>query len=138
MVNRRKSRELALQVLYAYDMCGGQGSIDDLVAYAAGENGCDEGVGRYGRFLVDRALESMHEIDALIQRHTANWDLKRVAAVDRALLRLSVAELRYSPHVPFKVAINEAVEIAKRYGTRDSGRFVNGVIDSVYREIAHT
>jgi N utilization substance protein B len=77
---------------------------------------------------------SLAAIDERITRHAANWELKRMAALDRNILRLAACELVNFSEVPFKVVIDEAVELAKLYGTDESGRFVNGIIDSIRRE----
>jgi len=82
--------------------------------------------------LVNQTLENMARIDKIISGVAENWDLSRMAALDRSILRLGTAEIFYSD-VPAKVAINEAIEIAKRFSTEDSGRFVNGILDRVAR-----
>jgi N utilization substance protein B len=135
MKHRRKARELALQVLYACEMAGGV-CVDELVEHLLAERPCDEEVGRYGKELVRRTLESMASVDELLQRHAANWELKRMAAVDRNILRMAATELLFFPDVPYKVVIDEAVEIAKKYGSQESGKFVNGIVDAVYRQQA--
>jgi N utilization substance protein B len=90
----------------------------------------------YARDLVSAAIENMEEIDALLSMKAANWELRRMAAIDRNVLRVAVAELiHFKDTVPFKVVIDEAVEIAKTYGTDDSGKFVNGVLDSVRKKL---
>ncbi len=132
MKDRRTARELALQVLYACDMYG-QNDPDETLEYAAGEHGGALRARSYAAHLVQSVLENREAIDEQLARHANNWDIKRMAAVDRAILRVGTAELLFSPGVPHKVAIDEAVEIAKLYGTDDSGRFVNGVLDAVYR-----
>ncbi len=86
--------------------------------------------------LVARLDEHLAEIDGLLQSHIPNWRLERLAAIDRNILRLGVVELRYMEGIPGKVAITEAIGLAERYGSDDSGGFVNGVLDSVYREAA--
>lgn len=131
--NRHKARELALQTLYACEI-GGTNEwkvVLDRIAetgFAAYENR------RYAGELVEKTLESLDRIDAVITRHAANWELKRMAALDRNILRLATAELFFFSDVPFKVAIDEAVELAKTYGTDESGRFVNGILDSIHKD----
>jgi len=132
--NRRKSRELALQALYACEV----GDNTDCVKVLSGiinESGIDPKDGQYARDLVVAAYSRRDEIDGILQRHTANWDVKRMTAIDRNILRMAVAELGKGENVPFKVVIDEAVELAKQYGTDDSGKFVNGVIDSIRKEM---
>ena len=89
---------------------------------------------------IDRLLtileEHRQEIDKTLQDHIANWRLDRLAAIDRNILRLGVAELRYVEEIPGKVSITEALKLAERYGSDDSTAFVNGVLDAVYRDAA--
>ena len=131
--NKRKARVLALQVMYAYDLRTGDDlhSIFEAIATSKKKN---EGIVNYAQTLVRKAGENFDEIDLLLQKHAANWDIKRMAAIDRNILRVAVTELIYMDHTPFKVVIDEAVEIAKLYGSDDSGKFVNGVIDAIYRD----
>lgn len=110
--------------------------MDALVDHVADEHSYDNSVRNYAKKLAHKAVEVQEEMDCLIRAHAANWELNRMAAVDRNILRMAVTELRYFPDIPFRVIIDEAVEIAKKYGTADSGRFVNGVIDSIYKELA--
>jgi N utilization substance protein B len=132
--NRRQSRELALQALYACEI----GDDPDCVAVLTSltdEGGIDPSAAEYAKTLVVKVLSQRAHIDALLQQHTANWDVKRMTAIDRNILRMAVAELEFGPEVPFKVVIDEAVELAKQYGTDDSSKFVNGVIDSIRKEL---
>lgn len=132
--NRRKARELALQTLYAMEIGEARGEwqvVFDRIAEAAF---CAPENRLYARDLVHKTVGSLDAIDERITRHAANWELKRMAALDRNILRLAVCELVHFSEVPFKVVIDEAVELAKLYGTDESGRFVNGIIDSIRRE----
>ncbi len=135
MKNKRKARILALQVMYAYDVR----ESDDLASIfeTIVENSrIGSEVKEYAQKLVFKLAEECSEIDTLLQRHTANWDVRRMAVIDRNILRLAITELDFVKDVPFKVVIDEAVEIAKIYGTDESGKFVNGVIDAIYKEIS--
>jgi N utilization substance protein B len=133
--NRRKSRELALQALYACEI-GDDPDCAAVLKSLMDEGGVDPSAAEYAKTLVVKVLSQRAEIDALLQHHTANWDVKRMTAIDRNILRMAVAELECGPpQVPFKVVIDEAVELAKQYGTDDSGKFVNGVIDSIRKEM---
>ena len=131
--NKRKARVFALQVLYAYDLREGDdiGILFDDIAQAHKRS---EEIIEYAELLVKKARKNSKEIDSILQEHTANWDIKRMAAVDRNVLRLAITELLYIEDIPFKVVIDEAFEIAKEYGTNDSGKFVNGVIDAIYKK----
>jgi N utilization substance protein B len=132
MKHRRQARELALQVLYACEMVP-DNEPKELTKHLADEHALEGETLRYGRTLIDTVLEKKAEIDEVLKRHSANWDIRRMAATDRNVLRIAAAELLFLPDIPYRVVIDEAVEVAKLYGTDDSGKFVNGVIDAVYR-----
>jgi N utilization substance protein B len=85
--------------------------------------------------LIRGALQYREEADALIRRHARNWELHRIAAVDRNVLRLAIYEMLHRPDIPPVVSINEAVDIAKKFSTQDSGRFVNGILDHIKSEL---
>ncbi len=136
-INRRKSRELALKVLYAYES-GNDAALDQVIEAIAEKDAGKGGFFNYAKMLVQKTIDSKQEIDDLLSQHTANWDLKRMTAIDRNILRMAVGELLFFTETPFKVVIDEAVEIAKIYGTEESGKFVNGVIDSIYKKICTT
>lgn len=132
MGSRRKSREFALQCLYGIEI-----SREDpehaLAAFWA-EHEADEGVRRYASNLVRGACAGREEIDLLLARYARNWTLERMAAVDRNILRLAVYEMRSRTDPPPVVVINEAVDIAKKYSTPDSGAFVNGILDRIHKD----
>ncbi|NQT28273.1 MAG: transcription antitermination factor NusB [Candidatus Omnitrophica bacterium] len=83
--------------------------------------------------LVEGVITNMPSIDTLIKKHVKNWEIKRMAVVDRNILRMGCFELLFSEDIPPKVAINEAIELAKRFGDIDSPRFVNGILDKIYK-----
>lgn len=85
--------------------------------------------------LIRGTIEHLAEVDALIKKHAKNWELHRIATVDRNILRLAIYEMLYREDIPPVVSINEAIEIAKKYSTEDSGRFVNGILDKVRAEL---
>jgi N utilization substance protein B len=85
--------------------------------------------------LVNRTIEHVEEIDAMIQRHAEHWRLDRMAVVDRNLLRLSAQELIYDKETPPTVVINEAIEIARRFSAQESPQFINGILDSIRKEV---
>ncbi len=90
----------------------------------------------FARFLVEGVIEHLPEIDAIVTKYAPNWPLNQIMTVDRNILRIGVFELRYcNKDVPPKVAINEAIEIAKTFGGQSSGRFVNGVLGSLYNDL---
>jgi len=130
--NRRHARELALQTLYACE--AGDMAEWNVMLGRVGENVVISDENRlYARNLLQATVMKLAVIDEVLASHAANWELKRMAALDRNILRLAVAELYYFTEVPFKVVIDEAVELAKIYGTDESGRFVNGIIDSIHK-----
>jgi N utilization substance protein B len=82
--------------------------------------------------LVEGVRRSQDQIDPLIEENSENWSLKRMAAVDRNILRLATFELLYCPEIPFKATLNEAIELAKKFGSDDSGAFINGILDKIH------
>ena len=131
--NRRKARELALHTLYAGEI-DGTADWEAMIERIAEFGGIVDDNRIYAIDLVRKALASLPAIDACISRHAANWELKRMASLDRNILRLAAAELFFFGEVPFKVVIDEAVELAKTYGTDEAGKFVNGILDSIHKE----
>ena len=85
--------------------------------------------------LVNGVLETKGELDALIDRFSKNWDISRMSCVDRNVMRIAVFELRYCDDIPPKVSINEAVDVGKKFGTEESGAFINGIMDSIRGEL---
>jgi N utilization substance protein B len=137
VISRRKGREFAMQALYASEV-GGAASGE------AAESGADAllhdepvtaETREYGLRLSRAARGRAEEIDRLIGECAERWDVGRLAVVDRVILRMSIAELMTQPDVPSKVCINEAVEIARKFSTENSSRFVNGVLDAVSRKL---
>ncbi len=131
--NRHKGRVLALQVLYACESRPGDDFINvyrDTVA----DSGLSERHIEYAYELTKRVIGSTEELDKSIEEHTQNWELSRVAIIEKNILRLAFAELKYFKEVPAKVVINEAVELAKEYVSPEAGRFVNGIVDGMYKK----
>jgi len=131
---RRKSRELALQMLFQLDM--GKQSTDDVRKTFWNERrDLDEKVRGFADDLFRVASERTEEIDEIVERNAEHWRMDRMAAVDRNVLRCGVAEFLGFPETPKPVVINEALEIARRYSTPESVQFINGVLDSVAKEL---
>jgi N utilization substance protein B len=132
MTHRRLARECALEVLYRLDLVGDEpeGTIAEIMFR---KNPSDDAEA-YLRRLIDAVTGNQPEIDPILRKHLKRWRLERLTVLDRAILRLAAAEILYFDDVPPKVSINEAVEVAKKYGDDDAGKFVNGVLDSVFRE----
>ncbi len=134
MGTRRKSRELVLQMLFQSDM--GKQTADDVRRIFWNQHKSAEGEVRgFADDLFRVATDHAAEIDGLIERHAEHWRMDRMAAVDRNLLRSAVAELIGFPDTPRAVVINEALEIARKFSSPESTQFINGVLDSVGREL---
>lgn len=132
MRKRSRAREYALQLLYQVDIR--HGDYRQIVQEFWEEHHVPHEVQLFANQLIEGTMSHLDEIDALIVAHADNWALKRMATVDRNILRLGVFELRYLSDVPPKVSINEALEVAKRYGDTDSSKFINGVLDAVHKQ----
>jgi N utilization substance protein B len=131
---RRKSRELLLQMLFQADM--GKQSLEDVRRTFWAERATVDPESRgFADDLFRVATDRSAEIDGLIERHAEHWRMDRMAAVDRNLLRGSVAEFIGYPSTPKPVIINEAIEIARKFSSPESAQFINGVLDSVAKEL---
>jgi N utilization substance protein B len=129
---RRKSRELAMQMLFQADV-GKQTPEEVRKTFWATRDDVEDDTRGFTEDIFRVATAREAEIDALIEEHSANWKLTRMAAVDRNLLRASVAELVGFPGTPAPIVINEALEIARRYSAPESINFLNGVLDAIAR-----
>ena len=129
MGKRRRSREMALQVLYQIDMSGMSPEEGLRLFYEHFD--APEAARDYAEGLVFGVMRHMADLDALIASASQNWRIERMAPVDRNILRLALEEMLHGTGVPPKVAVNEAIELAKAFGGEDSGAFVNGVLDHV-------
>lgn len=134
MGTRRKSRELVLQMLFQADM-GGQAPDEVRRTFWDEHNSVQEDVRGFAEDLFRVATDRTAEIDGLIERHAEHWRMDRMAAVDRNVLRSAVAEFMGFPDTPRAVVINEALEIARKFSSPESVQFINGVLDSVGREL---
>jgi N utilization substance protein B len=128
-LSRSRCRELALQFLYQTEFAGPR--REEEVAFFWRHFRKGNKTPAYLLQLVQGVAAHLEELDALISRYSEHWRLERMAAVDRNLLRLAAYELLYQPQIPPKVAINEAFELAKLYGSEVSGAFVNGILDRI-------
>lgn len=135
MGTRRKSRELCLQMLFQWDM-GKQPPDQVRQTFWAERGETDPETRGFADDLFGVAVERQHEIDDLIQKHAQHWRMDRMAAVDRNVLRTGVAEFLAYRNTPRPVVINEALEIARKFSAPESVHFINGVLDSVGKELA--
>jgi len=131
---RRKSRELAMQMLFQGDL-GKQTPEEVRALFWPSRDDVDAETRGFAEELYRVATERRAEIDALIELHAENWRLERMAVVDRNLLRASVAELLGYPKTPAAIVINESLEIARRYAAPESVQFLNGVLDAIARSV---
>ena len=137
MANRHLARTLAMQALFEWDFHG-KSSVEDamermeynLEAFAPAPD--EEG---FATNTVKGVLDHIKEIDTLISSYATDWPIEQITIVDRNILRVGIYELKFNSEIPSKVAINEAIEIAKKYGGEASGRFVNGVLGAIYKEL---
>ncbi len=123
-----------MQALYAHEQSGGEAD-HILHTLIFPELGDDPKTRSFAEALFRTTLDVMDEVDDIIQSHATNWDLHRITAVDRALLRMATTEFLEFEEIPPKVSIDEAIEIGKTYSTDDSGPFINGVLDSVLMDL---
>ena len=133
MGQRRLARELAVQVLFQmeYQLCGAEEGIQLVWDNFSASNAARP----YAERLVMGILDAKDEIDQWIRPSSKHWRLERMPHVDRNILRLAVFELLYVREVPAKVSIDEAIDMAKQYGSEGSGSFVNGVLDDIYNRM---
>ncbi len=133
MGTRRKSRELCLQMLFQFDM-GKQTPDEVRKTFWLERSDIDDETRGFAEDLFNVATERQQEIDDLIQKHAPKWRMERMAAVDRNVLRAGVAEL-LGFHTPKQILINEALEVAHKFSTPESVHFINGVLDSIAKEL---
>ncbi len=131
-MSRRLAREVALRTLYQLDI--GHSGKSEAFSFALETTPVAAEHEAFARQLVDKAITHADEADQIISRKSVDWDIKRLARVDRAILRLSLAELIDPSDAPTGVVISEAVELANRYSTDESGKFINGILGSYVRE----
>jgi N utilization substance protein B len=136
MGSRRKARILAFQSLFCHELSGGRAEgllhfpwVDEPRRTTMGDETLS-----FAQLLVQGTLERLQEVDEAIKRHLEHWDFSRLNKVDQAILRVSAYCLLFQPSIPPSVTIDEAIDIAKEYGTDDSYRFINGVLDGIRKE----
>jgi N utilization substance protein B len=136
MSNRHLARTIALQTLFAWDFNGKKSEdLNFLIKNCFTHFAPNFDDGDFVEELVSGTVEHLEEIDSLISRHATEWPLDQITWVDRNVLRLGIYELLYSENIPSRVAINEAIEVAKNFGSDSSGKFINGVLGAIYAEL---
>ncbi len=135
LFKRRIARERVLQILYAYTM--NKDSLEALIEGMLADisDGSDK---EFARDLINRVIIHTDDLDNEIKKRVDNWEMNRIALIDRLLLRMGICEILYFPDIPPKVSINESIEIAKVYSTGGSGKFINGILDAVLSELKGT
>jgi len=130
---RTRARELAMQGLYQLDIQGSEllGRLGEFFA----ENEADDSTRKLAFKWTKKTWENLNACDELIAASTIKWKMSRLSFVDKSILRLAVYQLKFCPDIPPKVVINEAIELAKKFSTAQSGAFVNGVLDAVLKKI---
>ncbi len=132
---RRTLREKSLQILYAYEM-NREGLTDQTNLILSD---VDQPVDReFSIGLVNKVIANTEMLDNRIKERVTNWEMDRIALIDKLLLRLGITELMFFPDIPPKVSINEVIEIAKDYSTTNSGKFINGILDAILTELKRT
>jgi N utilization substance protein B len=135
MASRRKARILAFQALYAWDASGTP--VKELLDFGWVDDDkrvvLDEELKTFARLLIAGAIENIAEVDEAIKAHLVNWSFERLKKVDLAIIRIGAYSLLYQRDIPAQITIDEAIEIAKEYGSEDSYRFINGVLDGIWK-----
>lgn len=133
MGNRRKAREIALQVLFQLDVS--QVDVREGIDLYWDNFDAPESARDFATQLIAGTMDSLEDIDNLIKSCSENWSLDRMSKVDRNILRLAVYELVFCRDIPPKVALNEAIDLGKEYGSENSGSFINGILDALYTKL---
>ena len=137
MGTRRQARELALQFLYQFDSLKESSDdsedVEELLSsfWDRNEISVDKETQEFSSVLVRGSCSNTNTIDQVINKHSEHWRLKRMSTIDRNILRIAIYELLYLSNIPPAVTINEAVELGKRFGTKESGAFINGILDKI-------
>ncbi|MFN1833752.1 transcription antitermination factor NusB [Balneola sp. MJW-20] len=133
-MNRREVRETVLKALYAFQMS--KDSLDHIMKTVVKDAVSDDKeTRRFAEQLLFRTVEQQDDLDIVIAMHIRNWEIQRLAAIDRLILQMSLCEFLNFEEIPTKVTINEAIEIAKRYSTAKSSRFINGILDAALEDL---
>ena len=133
MRKRTRAREIALQALYQLD-AQGKPELSSVAAFVRDRAGADQELELFASRILEGTTGRLEEIDGVIRKATENWNLERMARIDRNILRLAVYEMLHERDIPAKVSINEAIEMGKRFSTAHSGAFINGILDRVRRD----
>lgn len=134
MSNRHLARTIALQSLYEWDFYNRKKNAPEIVNRNISENAPDLDEKSFCQNIVKEIVKRQDEIDGTLTKFAPDWPLEKITTVDRNVLRIGIYELVFNDDIPSKVAINEAIELAKTFGGESSGKFINGVLGAVYRD----
>jgi transcription antitermination protein NusB len=135
MANRHLARTLTLQTLFEWDFYNGKKNVDEILKGIIAEFAPEFDDEGFSKNLINAILKNQLQIDDLIVNFAPEWPLDQITTIDRNVLRIGIYELKFSDDIPPKVAINEAIELAKTFGGPSSGKFINGVLGSIYKEM---
>lgn len=136
--SRRKMREIVFSAIYQFDFNEDMETSSEYLERELSFFSMETEMKLRTRKYFDSILRYRDEIDSVIRKHLTNWTFERLASTDRNVLRLGAYEIIYEPDIPIEVTLNEAIDIAKKYGSEQGGKFVNGVLDRIARECAST
>lgn len=131
-MSRRKSRELAVQILYQIEMS--KADADKALQLFWENYPQPEPLQEFTTLIVKGTIEHQKKIDRFIKKTATNWSMDRITPVDRGILREAVYELLFCPDIPYKVTLNEAIELGKTFGSEKSGGFINGILDNIFKQ----
>lgn len=136
MANRHLARTIALQTLYQWDFRGCESAgVPEALSFVSREFAQDNEPDEFCQTIVKGVLAHCEKIDFLITKYAPQWPIENITVVDRNVLRIGIFELGFVDEIPARVAINEAIEMAKKYGGESSGRFINGVLGAIYKDM---
>lgn len=135
MSNRHLARTLALQTLYEWDFMKAKEDVLSVMKQTKEEFAPEFDDKGFTESIIGGVIQHQQEIDAMIVKYAPEWPLEQITTVDRNVLRIGIYELKYNNDIPPKVAINEAIELAKTFGGDSSGKFINGVLGSIFKDI---
>lgn len=135
MANRHLARTIALQTLYEWDFNKQPDNVEELLKRNIAEFAPEFDDQQFSEQLVKQVIEHLATLDDVIRQYAPEWPLEQITVVDRNVLRIGIYELQHDKDIPPKVAINEAIELAKTFGGPSSGKFINGVLGSIYKHM---
>lgn len=135
MANRHLARTIALQTLYEWDFNKQQSKVAELLKRNVAEFAPQFDDQQFSDQLVQHVIEHLAKLDDVIREYAPEWPLEQITVIDRNVLRIGIYELQHDKDIPPKVAINEAIELAKTFGGPSSGKFINGVLGSIYKQM---